>query len=134
MAGAITFDHVAFGYDPAIPVLRDVNFSIAPGQLVGVVGATGAGKSTMMGLLPRFFDPSSGTVLIDGIDVREYKLNALRQQIAMVLQNRLWYFRCSVRDNIAYGRPAASDTEIENAAQLAGGSTGRDLPIIAARL
>jgi ATP-binding cassette, subfamily B, bacterial len=85
---------------------------------VALVGATGAGKSTMMGLLPRFFDPSTGTILIDGIDVRDYRLHALRQQISMVLQPPL-VFPMSVRDNIAYGRPAATNDEIEEAARLA---------------
>lgn len=116
--GAIEWRGVGFRYRAEMPVLNEISLAVKPGMKVALVGATGAGKSTMMGLLPRFFDPSSGTVLIDGIDVREYKLNALRQQIAMVLQPPL-VFPMSVRDNIAYGRPAASDTEIENAARLA---------------
>ena len=118
LTGAITFDHVAFGYDPAVPVLRDVNFNIAPGQLVGVVGATGGGKSTVVGLIPRFYDPGAGRVLIDGVDLRDYKLQGLRSKIGFVLQDTV-LFRGTVRDNIAYGRPDATEEEIVAAAKLA---------------
>jgi len=118
LKGAITFDHVVFGYDPAIPVLRDVNFNIVPGQLVGVVGATGGGKSTVVGLIPRFYDPGAGRVQIDGVDLRDYKLQGLRSQIGFVLQDTV-LFRGTVRDNIAYGRPDASEDEIVAAAKLA---------------
>ncbi len=99
-------------------MLREVSLGVAAGVRVAVVGATGAGKSTLLSLLPRFFDPSTGSVLIDGVDVREYRLKSLRQQIAMVLQPPL-VFPISVRDNIAYGRPDAGDGEIEQAARLA---------------
>jgi len=116
--GEIEWRRVGFRYREEMPVLTEVSLVVKPGMKVALVGATGAGKSTMMGLLPRFFDPSAGTVLIDGVDVRDYQLNSLRQQIAMVLQPPL-VFPMSVRDNIAYGRPAASDAEIEHAAQLA---------------
>jgi ABC-type multidrug transport system fused ATPase/permease subunit len=118
LTGAITFDHVVFGYDPASPVLKGVNFSIAPGQLVGVVGATGGGKSTVVSLIPRFYDPGAGRVLIDSVDLREYKLQGLRSQIGFVLQDTV-LFRGTVRDNIAYGRPDASEDEIVAAAKLA---------------
>jgi ABC-type multidrug transport system fused ATPase/permease subunit len=118
LKGAIVFDHVVFGYDPKIPVLRDVNFSIAPGQLVGIVGATGGGKSTVVGLIPRFYDPGAGRVLIDDIDLRDYKLQGLRSKIGFVLQDTV-LFRGTVRDNIAYGRPDASEDEIVAAAKLA---------------
>jgi subfamily B ATP-binding cassette protein MsbA len=118
LTGAITFDHVAFGYDPAVPVLRDVNFNIASGQLVGVVGATGGGKSTVVGLIPRFYDPGAGRVLIDGVDLRDYKLQGLRSKIGFVLQDTV-LFRGTVRDNIAYGRPDATEEEIVAAAKLA---------------
>jgi len=117
-SGAIEWRHVAFRYREEMPVLEDVSLAVKPGTRVALVGATGAGKSTLMSLLPRFFDPSAGAVLIDGIDAREYRLNALRQQVAMVLQPPL-VFPMSVRDNIAYGRPDASDGEIEEAARLA---------------
>jgi len=118
MKGAITFEHVAFGYDPAVLVLRDVNFNITPGQLVGVVGATGGGKSTVVGLIPRFYDPGAGRVLIDGMDLRDLKLQGLRSNIGFVLQDTV-LFRGTVRDNIAYGRPSATDEEIIEAAKLA---------------
>jgi subfamily B ATP-binding cassette protein MsbA len=118
LKGAITFEHVGFGYDPSIPVLRDVNFSITPGQLVGVVGATGGGKSTVVSLIPRFYDPGTGRVLMDGVDLREFKLQGLRSQIGFVLQDTV-LFRGTVRDNIAYGRPEASEHEIFAAARLA---------------
>jgi ABC-type multidrug transport system fused ATPase/permease subunit len=118
LKGAITFDHVGFGYDPAVLVLRDVNFSIAPGQLVGVVGATGGGKSTVVGLIPRFYDPGAGRVLIDGVDLRDLKLQGLRKQIGFVLQDTV-LFCGTIRDNIAYGRPDASEDEIVAAANLA---------------
>jgi len=116
--GAIAFDHVAFGYDPAVPVLRDVNFNIDAGQLIGVVGATGGGKSTVVGLIPRFYDPGAGRVLVDGVDVREFKLEGLRSQMGFVLQDTV-LFRGTVRDNIAYGRPGASEEDIIVAAKLA---------------
>jgi subfamily B ATP-binding cassette protein MsbA len=116
--GAITFDHVVFGYDPNIPVLRDVNFSIHAGQRVGIVGATGGGKSTVVGLIPRFYDPGAGRVLIDGVDLRDYKLAGLRSQIGFVLQDTV-LFRGTVRDNIAYGRPDATEEEIIAAAKAA---------------
>src|SRR6266850_585067 len=118
LKGAIRFEHVAFAYDGASPVLKDINFSIAPGQLVGVVGATGGGKSTVVGLIPRFYDPGAGRVLIDDVDLRDYKLQGLRSQIGFVLQDTV-LFRGTVRDNIAYGRPDASEDEIVAAANLA---------------
>ncbi len=116
--GEIAFDHVAFAYDESCPVLRDVSFSVAPGQMIGVVGPTGGGKSTIMSLIPRFYDPSAGKVLIDGMDVRDYRLQALRNQIGYVLQETV-LFRGTVRDNIAYGREGATDEEIVEAAKLA---------------
>src|SRR6202040_2418827 len=99
-------------------VLNGIELSVPAGAKIAVIGPTGAGKSTLLGLLPRFFDPSAGVVEIDGVDVREYQLESLRNQIAMVLQPPL-IFPLSVRDNIAYGRPGAADAEIEEAARLA---------------
>jgi ABC-type multidrug transport system fused ATPase/permease subunit len=116
--GEIMFDHVAFGYNKDEPVLKDVSFTIKQGQLVGVVGTTGGGKSTVVSLIPRFYDPTSGCVRIDGVDIREYKLHPLREQIGFVLQDTV-LFRGTIRDNIAYGRPGATQKEIEEAAKLA---------------
>ena len=116
--GAIRFDQVKFAYNPESPVLRGVSFSIEPGELVGVVGPTGGGKSTIISLIPRFYDTTSGTVEIDGVDVRDYKLQWLRSQIGYVLQETV-LFRGTVRDNIAYGREGATPEEIIEAAKLA---------------
>jgi ABC-type multidrug transport system fused ATPase/permease subunit len=82
LRGEIVFDHVAFRYDAEAPVLRDVSFRIEPGQFVGIVGPTGSGKSTVISLIPRFYDPEAGRVLIDGVDIRDYQLQGLRQQFA----------------------------------------------------
>jgi len=118
VAGAIEFEHVAFGYDAEVPVLQDVTFGIEAGQFVGVVGPTGSGKSTIVSLIPRFYDPLSGVVRIDGKDVRDLKLKDLRDQIGYVLQDTV-LFRGTVGDNIAFGRPGATDDEIIAAAKLA---------------
>jgi ABC-type multidrug transport system fused ATPase/permease subunit len=117
-AGEIVFSNVAFAYDKDSPVLKDVSFTIKPGQLVGVVGPTGSGKSTVASLIPRLYDRQSGTVSIDGVDVADYQLQALRAQIGFVLQDTT-LFRGSVRDNIAYGRPGATDEEVLWASKLA---------------
>jgi subfamily B ATP-binding cassette protein MsbA len=116
--GAIAFEHVAFSYSPEVPVLQDVAFSIAPGQFAGVVGATGSGKSTIVSLIPRFYDATAGRILIDGHDVRDYTVEGLRRQIGFVLQDTV-LFRGTVRDNIAYGRHEATEAQIMAAAQLA---------------
>jgi ABC-type multidrug transport system fused ATPase/permease subunit len=116
--GEIVFSNVAFGYDKDVPVLKDVSFTIKPGQLVGVVGPTGSGKSTVASLIPRLYDRQAGTIAIDGVDVRDYRLRALRSQIGFVLQDTV-LFRGSVRENIAYGRPGATDEEVVWAAKLA---------------
>jgi len=116
--GAIAFEHVAFSYSPDAAVLRDVSFDVKPGQFVGIVGPTGSGKSTIAGLIPRFYDPTAGRILIDGVDTREFTLRGIRRQLGFVLQDTV-LFRGSMRDNIAYGRHRASDDEIVRAAQLA---------------
>jgi len=116
--GEIVFENVAFAYDIANPVLQDVSFTIKPGQLVGIVGPTGSGKSTVVSLLPRFYDPIKGTVKIDGHDVRDLKLKSLREQIGYVLQDTA-LFRGTIAENIAFGRPTASRDEIIAAAELA---------------
>jgi subfamily B ATP-binding cassette protein MsbA len=118
LRGDIVFDHVAFCYDSKAPVLRDVSFRVEPGQFVGIVGPTGSGKSTIISLIPRFYDATAGRVRIDGVDVRDYQLQGLRQNFAFVLQDTI-LFRGTVRENIAYGRPDATAAEIIQAAQLA---------------
>jgi ABC-type multidrug transport system fused ATPase/permease subunit len=116
--GEIQFDDVAFAYATDAPVLQRVSFTIKPGQMVGIVGATGGGKSTIVSLIPRFYDPTAGKVKIDGVDIRQYKLQALRNQIGYVLQETV-LFRGTIRDNIAYGRAGATNDEILEAAKLA---------------
>jgi ATP-binding cassette subfamily B protein len=116
--GHIEFRDVSFGYSADRETLHRISLRAAPGQMVAIVGATGAGKSTLVSLIPRFYDPSAGQVLVDGIDVRELKLSALRRHISMVLQPPM-VFPLSLRDNIAYGRPSASFEEVRRAAQMA---------------
>ena len=116
--GAIAFQSVNFGYAGDRHVLRDINLRIEPNQIVGLVGGTGAGKSTLMSLVPRFYDASTGFVLLDDRDVREITKKSLRAQIAIVLQDTL-LFSTTVRENIAYGRSDATEEEIIEAAQRA---------------
>jgi ABC-type multidrug transport system fused ATPase/permease subunit len=116
--GDIAFEHVAFGYDADCPILRDVNFTVRAGELVGIVGATGSGKSTLVSLIPRFYDANGGTITIDDADIRGFTLCGLRGQIGVVLQETVLFGR-SVRDNIAFGRPGATEYEIVQAAKLA---------------
>jgi len=116
--GAIAFDHVAFGYIDEEMVLRDICFTIEPGQVVGIVGPTGSGKSTVLSLIPRFYEAQKGRILLDGVPVETYKLAALRSQVGFVLQETV-LFRGTIRENIAYGRPGATDEEIIAAAKIA---------------
>src|SRR5215475_5524692 len=116
--GAIEFRSVNFGYAESRIVLRDINLCIAPNQIVGLVGGTGAGKSTLISLVPRFYDPTTGVVMLDGRDVREITKKSLRAHIAIVLQDTL-LFSTTVRENIAYGRPDATEEEIIEAARRA---------------
>ena len=116
--GEIEFEHVAFSYTSEAPVLTDVSFHIQPGQMVGVVGPTGGGKSTIVSLIPRFYDPTTGTVKIDGVDVRDYQCFAMREQIGYVLQETV-LFEGTVRENIAYGRKGVTEGQILEAAKLA---------------
>ncbi len=126
--GRIEFSHVAFGYRADQKVLKDVNLVVEAGQRVALVGQTGVGKSTLIGLIPRLYDVACGDITIDGRDVREFTLDSLRGQISVVLQDAL-LFRTSVAQNIAYGLPTASERKIIRAATMANADEFiRDLP------
>ena len=118
LKGKIEFDHVSFAYSPESPILKDVSFTIEPGQVAAFVGPTGAGKTTVISLIPRFYDPISGSVKIDGMDVRKFRQHSLRQQISFVLQETV-LFHGPIWQNIAYGKPEARRAEIIRAAELA---------------
>jgi ATP-binding cassette subfamily B protein len=116
--GKIEFEHVNFAYDDKTTVLKDVSFTIEPGQVAAIVGPSGTGKTTIISLIPRFYDPQSGTVKIDGTDIGSYTLKSEREQISFVLQDTL-LFHATVWDNIAYGKPNATPEQIVKAAKLA---------------
>lgn len=118
--GALAFDGVGYGYDgpTGTPVLTDITFSISAGQTAVILGATGAGKSTLVHLIPRLYDVTAGRILLDGADIRSLTQDSLRQQIAIVLQDTV-LFSGTIRDNLRYGRPEATDTELEDAARMA---------------
>ena len=118
IVGRIEFRGVSFAYEPGQPVLSSIDLEIAPGEKVAIVGATGAGKSTLVGLIPRFFDPIEGQVLIDGEDIRDVDLLSLREQISLVLQDAL-LFSGTIGENIAFGLPTARQADIVAAARLA---------------
>ena len=118
-SGAVAFRSVSFAYDRDFPVLHDISFEIPAGTRLGIAGATGTGKTTLVSLLTRFYDPTAGQILLDGIDLRDYKLADLRNQFAIVLQEPV-LFSTSVAENIAYAQPGASDGDISAAAQAAG--------------
>jgi ATP-binding cassette subfamily B protein/subfamily B ATP-binding cassette protein MsbA len=115
---AVSFEDVTFGYEPNRPVLRDINLQVQAGETVALVGSTGAGKTTLASLIPRFFDPREGRMLFDGTDARDIQLRSLRQQIALVLQEP-FLLPLSIAENIAYGRPDATREEIIAAAVAA---------------
>ena len=117
-AGAVAFDHVRFGYVPKKTIIHDFSCDVAPGQTVAIVGPTGAGKTTLMKLLMRFYDVDGGSISIDGVDVRDMPRADLRRNIAMVLQDT-WLFKGSIKENIRYGRSDASDDEVYAAARAA---------------
>jgi ATP-binding cassette subfamily B protein/subfamily B ATP-binding cassette protein MsbA len=117
-AGLIRFEHVHFSYEPGKPTLVDIDFEAKPGEMIALVGPTGAGKSTLVSLLARFYDPDRGRITIDGYDIRELRLRSLREAITMVLQPPM-IFPLSVWENIAYGKPDATREQIERAARLA---------------
>jgi ATP-binding cassette subfamily B protein len=117
-AGHVRIEQVTFGYEPGRPVLHDVSFEVKPGETVAIIGVTGAGKSTLASLIPRFHDAWSGRVSVDGIDVRDLQLKSLRSQVAVVLQEP-FLLPMTVAENIAYGRPDAPFDDIEAAARAA---------------
>ena len=117
--GELCFQHVTFGYRPETPVLRDINWAIPAGRTVGILAPTGAGKSTLLGLIPRFYDPQQGCVLLDGVDLREYDVEALRACTGVVFQET-FLFSNTVSANIAFGHPHADDNQIQTAARTAG--------------
>jgi ATP-binding cassette, subfamily B, bacterial len=117
-AGRIAFEGVSFGYDPERPVLDDIDLDVAPGRNLAVIGHTGSGKTTLTALVPRFYDVTTGRVMVDGADVRDVTLTSLRRAIAVISQDP-FLFSTTVRENIAFGAPAATDEEVELAARLA---------------
>ena len=116
--GRVEFDHATHSYEDGVPVLKDVSFSAQPGQTVAIVGPTGAGKTTIINLIPRFYDVTSGAVRIDGVDVRDVSMKSLREQIGIVLQDT-FLFSTTVMDNVRFGRPNATDEEVRAAIKLA---------------
>jgi ATP-binding cassette subfamily B protein len=120
--GDVVFDDVCFGYEPRVPVLRDVSLHATPGRRVALVGKTGAGKTTLVNVLSRFYDIDSGAILIDGLDVRRLRRDDVRRQLGVVLQDS-FLFSGTVMDNIRYGRPDASDEDVFAAAELANADT-----------
>lgn len=117
VTGQITFEHLSFAYTPDTPVLSDINLTIEPGQVVAFVGETGAGKSTLADLVPRFYDPTAGRITIDGHDLRDVTLTSLRSQIGIVPQESV-LFSGTLRENLVYGRPNATDEEVRHAARV----------------
>ncbi|HEY7172550.1 MAG TPA: ABC transporter ATP-binding protein [Vicinamibacterales bacterium] len=118
LRGEIRFDGVSFAYPDGTPVLHDISFAARPGQLIALVGLTGAGKTTLVSLIPRFYAPTAGRVLVDEVDVRHYQLRSLREKVAIVLQDPV-LFSGTIADNLRYGRLDASDAEVEQAARAA---------------
>ncbi|HLO29003.1 MAG TPA: ABC transporter ATP-binding protein, partial [Anaerolineales bacterium] len=116
--GLIEFDHATHSYEDGVPVLKDVTFTAQPGQTIAIVGPTGAGKTTIINLIPRFYDVTQGSVKIDGIDVRDVNMKSLREQIGIVLQDT-FLFSTTVKENVRFGRPNATDEEVLAAIQLA---------------
>jgi ATP-binding cassette subfamily B protein len=118
LTGSIIFDRVTFGYTPELPVLREISFEAKPGQVIGIFGMTGAGKTSLLSLIPRFYDPQRGRVLADNLDVRNLDLDEYRRQIGIVYQES-FLFSNTVAANIAFGNPRATQEQIERAARAA---------------
>jgi ATP-binding cassette, subfamily B, fatty acid transporter len=117
-SGHVEFEHVSFAYRPGTPVIDDLSLTAEPGSTVAIVGTTGVGKTTLVNLLMRFYDPDSGRILIDGVDIASVSRQSLRSRIGMVLQDT-WLFEGTIAENIAYGRPGASEDEVVEAAKAA---------------
>jgi ABC-type multidrug transport system fused ATPase/permease subunit len=118
LRGEVVFDHVTFGYEDGKSILKDLSLRIAPGQQVALVGASGAGKSTIVSLIMRFYDPQEGAVLVGGLNIKNYRYQSLRREIGVVLQDSV-LFGATIRENISYGKPDATPAEIEAAARAA---------------
>ncbi len=116
--GAVQFEHVKFGYSEDNILMQDMNIDVKPGQMIAIVGPTGAGKTTLVNLLMRFYEVNDGKILVDGVDITEIKRGALRRMFGMVLQDT-WLFNGTIRDNIAYGRGETGDEEVVRAAKAA---------------
>jgi ATP-binding cassette subfamily B protein len=119
LKGALSFQNVHFSYNESVPVLRDVSFEVAPGHTLAIVGSTGSGKTTIINILNRFYEMQSGTILIDGTDIRKYELGALRERLAMVLQD-VFLFTGTVYENITLMRPDISRAQVIEASQTIG--------------
>src|SRR5262249_32921461 len=118
LAGRVEFQHVSFAYRPGTPVIEDLSMVAEPGSTVAIVGPTGAGKTTLVNLLMRFYDVDAGRILVDGVDIVAMSRQALRSRIGMVLQDT-WLFDGTIAENIAYGRPEASADDVVAAARAA---------------
>jgi ATP-binding cassette subfamily B protein len=116
--GAVQFDDVSFRYKPEVPLIEHMRLDIAPGRTIAIVGHTGAGKTTLVNLLMRFYDVDAGAIQVDGVDIRAMRRGALRRMFGMVLQDT-WLFSGTIRENIAYGREGATDAEIVHASKAA---------------
>ncbi len=116
--GSVRFEHVNFGYNPDVTVIKDMNLDVKPGDVIAIVGPTGAGKTTLVNLLMRFYDVDSGRIFVDGVDIRTLPRDELRHQFGMVLQDT-WLFGGTIRENIRYGREGATDEDIYRAAKMA---------------
>jgi ABC-type multidrug transport system fused ATPase/permease subunit len=116
--GEVVFENVSFAYNEGSPVLKNINLRVNGGQMVALVGHTGAGKTTLVNLVPRFYDASEGSISLDGVDVRDLKISSLRRNVALVFQDT-FLFSASIADNIAYSRPDAAEEEIGRCAEAA---------------